>query len=75
MNESNYGVHIPGQQRWQLGHIVPKSSFDLTDLEQLKKCWHYTNIYPQEAKENIELQDWMFHGDQLVRGRYLRESQ
>lgn len=75
MNENNYGVHIPGEQRWQLGHIVPRSSFDLTDPDQLKKCWHYTNIYPQEAKENIELQDWMFHRDQLVRGRYLRESQ
>lgn len=75
MNESNYGIHIPGQRRWNLGHSTPISSFDLCDIEQLKKCWHYKSIYPQEAKENAELGDWMFHRDQLVRGRYLRESQ
>jgi hypothetical protein len=72
MNESNYGMHIPGKKRWNLGHATPIAAFNLSDPEQLKKCWHYKSIFPQEAKENAELQDWMFNGDELVRGRHLR---
>lgn len=72
MNESNYGVHVPGERRWQLGHKIPRASFDLSDVDQLKKCWHYTNIIPQEAEENITFQDWMFNGDELVRGRHIK---
>jgi hypothetical protein len=74
MNETNYGVHIPGRRRWQLGHRVPVASFNLSDEDQLKKCWHYTNIYPQEAKENILMQDLLIIDGNLVRGRNLKKS-
>jgi len=74
MNESNYGVHVPGERRWQLGHKIPRSSFDLSDLEQLKRCWHYTNIYPQEAEENIVFQDKLFVDGVLVLGRNIRSN-
>lgn len=74
MNEKNYGVHIPGERRWQLGHRMPVASFDLLDTEQLKKCWHYTNLYPQEAKENILMQDFLIIDGGLVRGRDLKKS-
>jgi len=72
MNEDNYGVHIPGEKRWQLGHKIPIAAFDLSYPEQLKKAWHYTNIIPQEAEENIVFQDFLFVGSKLVRGRDLR---
>jgi hypothetical protein len=31
---------------WELDHIIPCSSFDLSDLEQQKICFHYTNFQP-----------------------------
>jgi len=31
---------------WELDHILPISSFDLTKEEQLKECFYYTNYQP-----------------------------
>ena len=31
---------------WELDHIKPISSFDLTDKKQLKECFHFTNYQP-----------------------------
>lgn len=36
-----------------IDHIIPCSAFDLTDLEQQKKCFHYSNCQPLWAKDNI----------------------
>lgn len=47
MNWDNYGV-----KGWQIDHIIPISSFDLTDIEQVKKCFNYKNSQPLWAKEN-----------------------
>lgn len=70
MNEDNYGVHIPGERRWQIGHRRPVASFDLTKVNEQKKCWHYTNLFPQEACENIMLGDLMIVDGTIMRGRH-----
>ncbi len=36
-----------------LDHIRPCSSFDLTDIEQQKKCFHWSNIQPLWDIENL----------------------
>ncbi len=69
MNENNYGVHVPGERKWQLGHRVPVAAFNMKDPDQQKKCWHYTNLYPQEAQENICNGDIMFLNGEKIRGR------
>ena len=44
-NHGNYG--------WHIDHIIPCASFDLTDIEQQKKCFNYTNLQPLWAKDNM----------------------
>ncbi len=46
MNWDNYGD-------WHLDHILPCSSFDLSKEEDQKKCFHYTNMQPLWAIDNL----------------------
>ena len=46
MNWKNYG-------QWHIDHIKPMSYFDLFDTKQQKLCFHYSNLQPLWAKENL----------------------
>jgi hypothetical protein len=39
--------------RWHIDHIVPCESFDLTDPAQQGQCFHFSNLQPLWARENL----------------------
>jgi flagellar hook protein FlgE len=52
MNWDNYG-----KKGWHIDHILPCASFDLTDPEQQRKCFHYANLQPLWATDNYKKKD------------------
>ena len=46
-----------GLKSWHLDHIQPCASFDLSIIEEQKKCFHYTNFQPLWWWENLEKSD------------------
>ncbi len=39
---------------WHIDHILPCISFDLSDENQQKICFHYTNLQPLWATDNLK---------------------
>lgn len=54
MSWDNYGM-VDGNTMngWHIDHILPCKSFDLSDPEQARKCFHYTNLQPMWGPDNI----------------------
>jgi hypothetical protein len=46
MTWSNYG-------KWHIDHIRPCIKFDLSKPNEQRKCFHYTNLQPLWAEENL----------------------
>ena len=55
MSWDNHGIYkVDGESVWHFDHIIPCSAFNLEDLNQQKKCFHYTNLRPLWGLENIK---------------------
>ncbi len=50
MSWENYGY-----RGWHIHHKIPCSKFDLSNPDEQKKCFHYTNMAPLHWRENISL--------------------
>jgi hypothetical protein len=64
-NRSFFYAHIESQFKrgmtwdnygkvWHIDHIIPVSTFDHRDKEQAFKCWHFSNLRPMFAVENMK---------------------
>lgn len=54
MSWNNYGnPNGDHSECWHVDHVVPCASFDFSDPEQQQKCFHYSNLQPLWAKDNI----------------------
>ena len=51
MSWENYG------SKWHIDHIIPCSSFDFTVEDNIHKCFHWSNLTPLDALENIKKSD------------------
>lgn len=47
MSWSNYG-------KWHIDHIIPCASFNMSNIDEQIKCFHYTNLQPLWAIDNIK---------------------
>ena len=63
--ESNFqpGMTRENHGRWHIDHIRPCASFNLSDPEQQQKCFHYTNLQPLWAIDNMKKGSKIISGD------------
>lgn len=62
------------EKNFVIDHIIPCSHFDLTDIEEQKKCFNYKNMQPLTFKENAKKGDKILpeHEDLLKSMNLLR---
>tara|TARA_Y100000816_G_scaffold272464_1_gene237928 strand:- start:447 stop:1223 length:777 start_codon:yes stop_codon:yes gene_type:complete len=48
------GMSWDNMGTWHIDHIKPVSKFDLKNPAEQEKCFHYSNLQPLWAKENLE---------------------
>lgn len=68
------GWHNYGYNGWHIDHITPCATFDLSKPDQQKLCFHYRNLRPVWAHENIARGSRIEHELPLIY-RYRKVSQ
>jgi hypothetical protein len=51
------GMSWENQGQWHIDHIRPCASFNLLDPIQQQQCFHYSNLQPLWAEENLSKSD------------------
>lgn len=47
------GMTWANRSEWHLDHVIPLAAFDLHDSQQQAKAFHYSNLQPLWARENM----------------------
>jgi hypothetical protein len=63
MSWENYGY-----KTWHIDHVRPCASFNLIDPDQQKLCFHYTNLQPLWAKDNMRKSNRLDWGPLALQG-------
>jgi len=54
MTWDNHGNGWNGKKEWHIDHIIPCDAFDLSKPSEQRKCFHYTNLQPLWAPDNLK---------------------
>jgi hypothetical protein len=59
MSWDNYGVDKDGNKvkAWHIDHKIPCKAFNLSNETEIKACFHYRNLRPLWASDNIAKSD------------------
>ena len=70
MTFENHGKHLRGNAyniTWNIGHRIPVALYARDDLADITRCFNRRNLFPQCARENLELKDKLvLSDDQLL---------
>lgn len=55
--EFQFGMSWANYGKWHVDHIRPCASYDFTDTQQVLECFHYTDLQPLWAEDNIRKSD------------------
>lgn len=55
-----------GKGFWNIDHLIPCNHFDLTDPEEQKKCFHWSNMFPMWAVHNLSKSDNIYIPDYQI---------
>ena len=61
------GMSWEGRRAWHMDHIIPLASFDLSIEEERHRAFHYTNIQPLFAKDNLAKSSFLPNGERARR--------
>jgi len=53
-NQFIEGMTWDNHGEWHIDHIIPCAAFDLTKEEEQRRCFHYTNLQPLWAQDNLK---------------------
>lgn len=65
-NAGEYRKKMSYKTVWHIGHRVPKSVYDESDIEDMRRCWSKANLYPQDGKDNVTKQTILPSRDVLL---------
>ncbi len=54
--EMSWENHGKGENGWHIDHRRPCASFNLENDDEMKMCFHFTNLQPLIGKENLSKQ-------------------
>ena len=68
------GMSWGNVEEWHIDHRIPVASFDLSEPEQMRMCFHYTNLQPlwafdnlsKGARINVDERQWNWDGSKWV---------
>jgi len=59
------GMTVENQGKWHIDHIIPCASFDLRCPVQQIACFHYSNLQPLWAEDNLKKKDKLNYDNKM----------